>query len=284
MIKTSFLEIQSQNKKNAVDYAIYNSTINSCAFPDHWHDNIELIFVKSGEIEVSLGNKIFLLKPYDVGFFNTNLIHGAVSRSNELEYEMIQIKYDTLKRISEINPAIGKFLSHETNIECYFRDSKFEYFCNKAKKLTKRHSDKSLSELSFVCELFDYLFTNHQTDETADMYSNQKFTKIIAYLNEHHKEKITISEIAYIFSFDVSYFSRRFKEVVGLTPSSYINALRIFSAEKLLLSTDDSIDFIASQCGFESTQYFIRCFKIKYGLSPFKYRKSKQHIIHSKSI
>lgn len=274
MIKASFLEIESQNKTDSVDYAFYNPKSNVSAFADHWHDNIELIFIKSGEIEISLGGKYFLAKQNDICFFNTNLIHGAISRSDDLEYKMIQIKYDTLKQLSKINPLTEKFLSHEINVDCHFSDPNFECFCNCASDLTNSDNDKSLSELGFICELFDYLFRYHQTDKTVPMYSNEKFSKIIGYINEHHKEKLIISDIAYRFSFDTSYFSRKFKEITGLTPSSYISSLRIFSAEKLLLSTDKSIDFIALECGFESTQYFIRCFKAKFGTSPLKYRKA----------
>jgi AraC-like DNA-binding protein len=43
-------------------------------------------------------------------------------------------------------------------------------------------------------------------------------------------------------------------------------------AEKLLRTTDESVKKIAITSGFEEVEYFSRCFKKYYGMTPTKYR------------
>lgn len=61
--------------------------------------------------------------------------------------------------------------------------------------------------------------------------------------------------------------------------SYHINTPRLKNACNLLISTDKSIDEIAIESGYNSTEYFIYAFK-KYMLTtPAKYRKSQKNII-----
>ena len=46
-------------------------------------------------------------------------------------------------------------------------------------------------------------------------------------------------------------------------------------SKELLIKTDLSIEIIAQQVGFNSTQYYSKTFKEIVGISPNKYRKSK---------
>ena len=56
---------------------------------------------------------------------------------------------------------------------------------------------------------------------------------------------------------------------------TYLNEYRVKVADTLLANTEKSISDIAEMCGFESTNYFCRRYKIFYGISPGKRRSSK---------
>lgn len=81
-----------------------------------------------------------------------------------------------------------------------------------------------------------------------------------------------------VFHLNPSYFSKRFKTVIGTGFKEYINNLRITKSEKMLLETNKNITEIAFECGFENSNYYGDAFKQKNGVSPTEYRKLKGNI------
>ncbi|MEO0871202.1 MAG: helix-turn-helix domain-containing protein [Pseudomonadota bacterium] len=69
---------------------------------------------------------------------------------------------------------------------------------------------------------------------------------------------------------------RTCKEVLGLTPTDYVNRIRIDHAARLLRTEDASIEAIASRCGFENTSYFYRLFARSMGETPKRYRAAQK--------
>ena len=69
------------------------------------------------------------------------------------------------------------------------------------------------------------------------------------------------------------YLNRSFRKYYRMTPTEYINILRLANAAKLLQNTDEKIIDIAYNCGFNSISYFNRIFKSHYGMTPREYRE-----------
>ena len=72
-----------------------------------------------------------------------------------------------------------------------------------------------------------------------------------------------------------TYFSRKFKEVVGTGFRDYVNFIRLGGAASLLRTTQLSIQEISRRCGFNSANYFGDAFRSAYGISPREFRKSE---------
>lgn len=67
---------------------------------------------------------------------------------------------------------------------------------------------------------------------------------------------------------------REMKKQLGITPTEFVNMLRIDFASNLLLTTDTKIIDIAADCGFETLSHFFHLFKKKMGISPNIFRKN----------
>ena len=104
-------------------------------------------------------------------------------------------------------------------------------------------------------------------------YNNKAFYKIIKYLNENFCESLSISTISKMFGYSETYLCQKFKECTGLTIINYLNVLRLEKAQRLLKTTDKSINEIAFSCGFNDLTYFSHCFKNKLNISPSDFRK-----------
>jgi AraC family cel operon transcriptional repressor len=66
---------------------------------------------------------------------------------------------------------------------------------------------------------------------------------------------------------------RVFRKSLGLTPTEYLNALRLDRAADLLRITDRSVTDIALDCGYEGLSYFYRRFARRFGCPPREYRR-----------
>ncbi len=66
---------------------------------------------------------------------------------------------------------------------------------------------------------------------------------------------------------------RQTRRYLGLSPTQYINRIRVQHAAMLLAGTDRSLSDLASYCGFENLSYFHRLFRQQYGTTPNNYRQ-----------
>jgi len=70
-----------------------------------------------------------------------------------------------------------------------------------------------------------------------------------------------------------SHVSRTFKTEFGLTPSQYINRLRVERAARRLAASNETIAQICFDVGFVSLSYFYRLFHAHKGMTPVEYRR-----------
>ncbi len=78
--------------------------------------------------------------------------------------------------------------------------------------------------------------------------------------------------LAHACSLSEDHFIRRFRSLVGQTPAQYILERRITAAAQRLLAGEETIDEIATACGFPDRFYFTRMFRRRIGLPPAAYR------------
>jgi transcriptional regulator GlxA family with amidase domain len=73
-------------------------------------------------------------------------------------------------------------------------------------------------------------------------------------------------------------FARRFRAATGYQPIDYVQALRVEEAKQMLEASQEGLDEIAAQVGYEDPASFRRVFKKKAGLTPAAYRRKFQSI------
>lgn len=77
-----------------------------------------------------------------------------------------------------------------------------------------------------------------------------------------------------ISGYSPEYLCRIFKKELGVTPTEFINTVRVRAASKHLVYSNDQIIDISSKCGFNTLSHFYHQFKKTYGSSPYQYRKA----------
>ena len=71
-----------------------------------------------------------------------------------------------------------------------------------------------------------------------------------------------------------SQFTRRFKQLTGMTPRHYVQYTRIERAKELLLVSDQAIGDIAEALGFSDIYHFSRRFRQYANCCPSEFRRS----------
>lgn len=100
---------------------------------------------------------------------------------------------------------------------------------------------------------------------------SQPVRQVMAYVEEHYPEKITIGIMAQKFHYSETLLIRRFKSETGINFSEYLTHFRLQRATAMMRETDRSISQIAEACGFSEYRYFRGVFQKKIGCSPTQY-------------
>ena len=96
------------------------------------------------------------------------------------------------------------------------------------------------------------------------------------YLDRHYLEPLTLDQIAQAMGVSKYHLDRVFLASVGCTPVQYITRRRMARAQTLLGSTQQSVQRIAAQCGYNGYSYFTALFRRTVGMTPGEYRKLAQ--------
>ena len=70
-----------------------------------------------------------------------------------------------------------------------------------------------------------------------------------------------------------SRFSVLYKKFFGISPKADLTEIRMSRAKQKLRETDETVVCIASSCGYDSIEHFIRLFHRREKLTPLKYRQ-----------
>ena len=96
--------------------------------------------------------------------------------------------------------------------------------------------------------------------------------RALQYIKNNFDSPVPLKKLAELAGCSMSHFSRTFKKLTDMTPTDYINLLRVKKAEHLISNNDTGISEVAFIAGFNSLRQFERAFKCVYGKSPTEYR------------
>lgn len=96
------------------------------------------------------------------------------------------------------------------------------------------------------------------------------------WIAENYQRSDIVAELVSRSGLPKRTFDRRFKSATGYSPLAYIQALRIEEAKQMLETTDEPVDVIARQVGYEDGASFRRLFRRLAGMNPGDYRRKLQ--------
>jgi AraC family transcriptional regulator len=98
--------------------------------------------------------------------------------------------------------------------------------------------------------------------------------RVLAYIEEHLNETITLEELARVAEISPNYLIALFRQSMGVTPHKYLVQKRVERALALLRQKDSTLLEIAQQCGFQDQSQFTTIFRRYAGVTPGQFRRS----------
>lgn len=255
----------------------------SFQIPVHWHDELEIIYVKGGFLTVSISGESYIGKPGDAFVVSPGNLHLMGSDTSTVDYytflfplKNLSFRADDLfeEKLLEplnsghlmINPRINDTAKElcEQLIEVY--ESKKQ---ESESQLTAQIKTKIIL-LQFILEMWKKGFIIE--NDTNGRNTVEK--EMVSYIQQNYTGKISLKEFGEQFHLSEKYISRYFKEHFHITLSQYVTYLRLEHAKQLLQDTDIPVTEVAMQSGYQNVSYFIRSFKKTYEISPLKYRNN----------
>ncbi len=287
----NILEYENYQEKKVHNDATFPYNTYLCSIPLdfdrvplHWHDDMEIIYIKKGHGYVTVD-----LKQYKVSGSTIILILPGQLHSIE-QYDDLSMEYENiifnanmlLPRTEDASSAdfLRPFLNGKiavpsvySAISNYYDDiSRCVDACDEICKTKPEGYELFIKGKLY--ELF-FILSNRCREEKnpKTLKSLDKIKIIMKYVENHYMEHITIAEIADIAQFSESHFMRYFKDTMGTSFIDYLREYRLTMAARLLLASDASVLSIAEEVGFDNLSYFNRTFKKEYAVTPSQYRK-----------
>lgn len=114
--------------------------------------------------------------------------------------------------------------------------------------------------------------------EDTDSKEAHIISKVLQFIDENSRScDLSVSMISYHFNMSISNLSHQFKAQTKRTISDYVTEKKFAYARELLLTTDCSVQKIASMTGYSQPASFIRKFRQYYGMTPVDYRNTGEN-------
>jgi AraC family transcriptional regulator len=100
----------------------------------------------------------------------------------------------------------------------------------------------------------------------------ERLRRVLDYVEAHLGEEMTLAELADVACFSTYYFSRCFKQAVGMGLHQYVARRRVERAKDLMRGTAHPLATIAHAVGFTDQSHFTSTFRRETGITPGKFR------------
>lgn len=108
-----------------------------------------------------------------------------------------------------------------------------------------------------------------------DLNTENRIRNVSIWFDTHYAERVNIDEIAAANGFSHDHFFKSWKKYFDVTPTQYINNLRLSAAARRLKESNLPISEIIREVHFSGEYMFYKRFQQKYGMSPAEYRHSQ---------
>ena len=247
-------------------------------YPWHMHEDIQIIYVMEGEIELKMTYTRYRLVKNNMHIIHSDDVHGfkSLSKNNLVVVLSFNMEYyseyypdlDTqvfTTKVSEDVATYKKQLAMKTRIFSIISE-----FYGRGKGYKEQVMEVSLELIEALYQDFRGFTVNlekrifeHQVSH--DMLQIDRISRVVSFVYQNYPYKLSLASIAEKENINNYYLSHLFQRLVGDSFRNFVSMVRVEMSEAELLTTETSIAQISQNVGFSNAKYYVENFKDWFG-------------------
>ncbi len=246
----------------------------------HWHEDLEFIYVLSGDIGYFVDGEHIVMKAGEGIFVNARHMH-LICNANLGCTLLCVIFPPTILCSTEhvaskmVNPILNaKELAYLLLSEKVPWQKEIIAGIKDIYENSKQENGEA-DILSTVYRLWGILY-NHLDVKTEEIYKDENLVcikKMLDYLYKNYDKKITLNDICVYAGIGKNKCTELFRKYTNMSPMEYLRYYRVEKGVQLLQNTNMSVTEIAYEVGMSGASYFAESLRMYRGCTPTQIRK-----------
>lgn len=248
-----------------------------CNTKPHWHKEIEFVYMIDGEMHTVTNGKKHTIKSGELFFCNSRDIHvtSVPDSHTNYKYLVVQLSYEQMMSYCDEEDSCYFAIENES-----IHAQLVEQFEKILAVLDKDTKFSSLKKTQIILEIYYILLTRCQVKDVSNMtkiHASTTYAKqLIAYINQHYTEDLSLEILAKEVGLSAQYLSKHFKNATDMGILQYINLIRLEHANEDLMNDSVTVTQAALNNGFPSVKAYIAACKKVYGMTPMSMLKESR--------
>lgn len=258
------------------DFMVWQSGYQNISFLAHWHQEIELIYIRSGSARFSINDHNFTARTGDLVIVDTGDFHYSDSSEMKNELEFLIFDPGIVSPLYQYSHFAHPLVTAETLRKNGLDSLLPNLFLQIREELSNRQpyyqEIVTAHVRSFWYQLRRFLPRDSQNQaQSRRSHLLEDMQTLLAYMDSHYSENLTLTFAAAKMNLSDSYFSRIFKRLLGTNFVTYLNMIRVEHAIADLKTSHRKVTDVALACGFNNIRTFNRVFKEITGYTPSQF-------------
>ncbi|MDD3402676.1 MAG: AraC family transcriptional regulator [Hespellia sp.] len=250
----------------------------------HWHDDLEIILILSGEMNYYVNGQTVLLQTDEALLVNSREMHyGFSSLEHNCEFICILFHPSLLSGNDKLyQQKISPFLSASDTACLKFTPKQHTAILAKISEIwRKKEAHEALYELDVIGLIYSFMASVVRMCDPAIFTNTQSLSndvvalrQMVSFIREHYQESLSLQNIADSANICRSKCCSVFQTQIQQSPFDFLNHYRLQKSADLLRNTSLPVTAIALDCGFNHSSYFSKLFHRLYHCTPSEFRNA----------
>ena len=251
--------------------------------PDR-HNEIELNWLASGSLTYLLGGRRTTLSAGKLGLFWAAIPHQIVDFCMEAPYFVVTIPLAEFLRAGVCRELANRALQGELLVDNVFDGEDEARFARWEVDLkSQTQAFERAAELEVRARLLRMSARITSVVTPPSPLGLSRADQLACFIAMNYQQPLTSESIATANKVHPNYAMSLFKKTFGTTMTAFVVQHRLSHAQRLLVTTDQTVLNVALEAGFQSLSRFNEAFKQACGCSPRDYRKLHRNKEHQSS-
>ena len=265
------LEMTSRYVDTHQDFSMTNSQVSL-----HSHNFYEILCCQNTcDVEYLVGPERYRLQKGDIVIIPPGVSHRPLLPEHMTE----AYRRDVLWLSQEFAASIAHLLAESRLLRTAGTQWEFlaDLFRNGVREYEQKHLGWEEAVLGNSIQILVYIRRALEERTAAPLRVEQPelLDRVLAYVEEHLAQKITLADVAKHFWVSQSTITQTFRNKMGVSFYRCVTQRRLIAAKALILQ-GLPLEQVNEKVGFTDYSTFYRAFKQEFGISPRQYRKMQE--------